>query len=127
MKQFSQGNLALIMVVALGLIWLLQPTFSGWLGETKTTPAAPQIESNPNRTESKSNASPKASAPTPGVDPFKAHIEKNGLSPVPLANPSASTPSSSTGVKPVGADPFKAFLEQQKQQNKDAGISPFGK
>jgi hypothetical protein len=26
-----------------------------------------------------------------------------------------------------GSDPFKAFLEEQKKQTKDAGISPFGK
>jgi hypothetical protein len=127
MKQLSQGKLALIMVVALGLIWLLQPTFSSWLGETKNTPAARQIESNPNLTESGSNASPTFPALMPGVDPFKAHIEKNGLLPTPFANPSASTPSNSTSVKPTGTDPFKAFLEQQKQQNKDAGVSPFGK
>jgi hypothetical protein len=124
MKQFSQGKLALIMVVALGLIWLLQPTISGWLGETKTTPAAPQIESNPNLTESKSIDSPTAPAPTPGVDLFKAHIEKNGLPPTPLVKPLASTPSQSTSANPTGVDPFKAFLEQQ---SKDVGVSPFGK
>jgi type III secretory pathway component EscR len=26
-----------------------------------------------------------------------------------------------------GADPFKAFLDKQKQQSKEAGVSPFGK
>jgi len=72
----------------------------------------------------------------PGADPFKAHIEKNGLapnfSPVQSSNSqnnaaSASNSLNTNAANQAGADPFKAFLEKQKQQSKDAGISPFGK
>jgi hypothetical protein len=63
----------------------------------------------------------------PGVDPFKAHLEKQGASPAPLANPSRNPPNNVSGTNPPGADPFKAFLEQQKRQEKDAGVSPFRK
>jgi len=63
----------------------------------------------------------------PGADPFKAHLEKNGASPAPLAKPSTATQSNSTSPHPAGADPFKAFLEQQKQLGKEVGVSPFGK
>jgi hypothetical protein len=126
-KQFSPSKLALIMVAALGLVWLLQPTLSEWLANGKSEPTAPKIELNPNQAEPTVNGSPTVPALMPGVDPFKAHIEKNGVSPTPLVNPPASTHNNSTNSKPLGADPFKAFIEQQKQQNKDAGVSPFGK
>ena len=127
MKELSQTKLALFMVASLALIWLLQPTVSAWLDQDETGPTAPKIELNSNQTPSTLNGSPTVPAFTPGVDPFKAHIEKNGLSPTPLVKPLASTPSQSTSANPTGADPFKAFLEQQKQQSKDAGVSPFGK
>ena len=126
-KQFSPSKLALIMVAALALVWLLQPTLSEWLANEKNEAAAPKIELIPNQAESPVNGSPTVPALMPGADPFKAHIEKNGVSPTPLANPAASTPNNSTSLKPLGADPFKAFLEQQKQLGKDVGVSPFGK
>jgi hypothetical protein len=127
MKELSQTKLALVMVASLALIWLLQPNVSAWLDQAKTGPTAPKVELNPNQTPSTLNGSPTVPAFIPGVDPFKAHIERNGLSPTALIKPLASTPSQSTSANTTGADPFKAFLEQQKQQSKDAGVSPFGK
>jgi hypothetical protein len=126
-KELSQTKLALIMVASLALIWLLQPTVSAWLDQDETGSTAPKVELIPNQTPSTLNGSPTVPAFMPGEDPFKAHIEKNGLSPTPLVKPLASTPSQSTSANPMGVDPFKAFLEQQKQQSKDAGVSPFGK
>jgi hypothetical protein len=123
-KQFSQSKRALIMVAALALIWLLQPTLSEWLGKEKNPPGVPTIELNPNLPESTLNPSPTVPALMPGVDPFKAHLEKNGASPASLANSSRSPQSNSTSANSLTPDPFKAFLEQQK---KDAGVSPFGK
>lgn len=123
-KQFSPSKLALIMVAALALVWLLQPTLSEWLANEKNGPSAPKIELNPSQAESTLNGSPTVPSLMPGVDPFKAHVEKNGVSPMPLAKPSTGTQSNSPSSQPAGADPFKTFLEQQ---NKDVGVSPFGK
>jgi len=127
MKELSQTKLALIMVAALALIWLLQPTVSAWLGPDETGPTAPKVELNPNQTLFTPNGSPTYPALMPGEDPFKAHLEKNGASPTPIAKPSTGTPGPSTSANPAGADPFKAFLEQQKQLGKEVGVSPFGK
>jgi len=126
-KQSSQIKLALIMVAALALIWLVQPTVSEWLGKEKSTPAVPKNTLNSSLPESTPNVSPTVPALTPGVDPFKAHLEKQAASPAALANPSRSPPSNVASTNSPGADPFKAFLEQQKQQEKDAGVSPFKK
>lgn len=126
-KQFPPSKLAVFMVAALALVWLLQPTLSEWLGKEKNGPAAPKIELDPNQGESTVNGSPTVPALMPGADPFKAHLEKNGVSPTPIANPSRNPQSNSTSANSTGTDPFKAFLEQQKQQSKDAGVSPFGK
>jgi hypothetical protein len=126
-KQSSQLKLALIMVAVLALIWLVQPTVSEWLGKEKSTPALPKTQSSSSLPESTPNVSPTVPALMPGVDPFKAHLEKQGASPVPLANPTRNPPNNVSGTNPPGADPFKAFLEQQKQQEKDAGVSPFKK
>lgn len=126
-KELSNFKLALIMVAALGLVWLLQPTFSGWLGKDESGTTAPKVVLNPNQTSPTLNVSPTDPAIMPGYDPFKAHLEKNGASPVPFTNPSDSTLSHSTSNKPTIADPFKAFLDQQKQLDKQVGVSPFGK
>lgn len=127
MKELSQTKLALIMVTVLALIWLLQPTVSAWLGPEETGPTVPKVELNSNPPVSTPNGSPTYPALMPGEDPFKAHLEKNGASPAPLAKPSAGMPGPSTTANPKGADPFKAFLEQQKQLGKEVGVSPFGK
>ena len=91
---------------------------------------------NQNQAESKQTATPTVPALMPGVDPFKAHIEKNGLAPSPSPNPALNSPNKgarennalrTNSANQTGADPFKAFLEKQKQESKDAGISPFGK
>lgn len=126
-KQFSQIKLALIMVAALALIWLVQPTISEWLGKEKSTPAVPKTQSNSSLPESTPNVSPTVPALMPGVDPFKAHLEKQGVAPTPPANLSPNPISNVASANPLGADPFKAFLEQQKQQEKNAGVSPFKK
>jgi hypothetical protein len=126
-KERSPIKLALIMVAALAVIGLLQPTVSAWLYKGENGPTAPKVELNPNQTPSKMNGSATNPALMPGADPFKAHLEKNGASPAPLAKPSTATQSNSTSPHPAGADPFKAFLEQQKQLGKEVGVSPFGK
>lgn len=126
-KQSSEIKLALIMVAALALIWLVQPTVSEWLDKEKNAPAVPKTQLNSSLPESTPNVSPTVPALMPGVDPFKAHLETQGVSPTPLANPSRSPPSNVASTNSLGADPFKAFLEQQKQQDKDAGVSPFRK
>jgi len=127
MKELSQTKLALIMVTALALIWLLQPTVSAWFDQDKSGPTAPKVELNSNQSASTLNGSLTVPAHMPGADPFKAHLEKNGASPTPLTKPSTVTPSHLTSANPTGADPFKAFIEQQKQLGKEVGVSPFGK
>jgi hypothetical protein len=124
--ELSHTQLALIMVASLAIVWLLQPTVSAWLGEDETGPTAPKVESNPNQTPSTLNGSTTYPALMPGEDPFKAHLEKNGASPTPLAKPSASMPNQSTSTNSTGSDPFKAFVDQQKQLSKEVGVSPFG-
>jgi len=125
-------KLTLAMVVALACIYAVQPYLSEFIGSEKKTsseqksepnatlPAAPQFETTP------------VPSLTPGTDPFKAHIEKNGTS---GNKASASTPlkPSTLPILPSGntvssgTDPFKAFLDEQKKQSKEAGVSPFGK
>jgi len=120
------------MVVALACIYAVQPYLSEFIGSEKKTsseqksepnvtlPAAPQIETTP------------VPSLTPGTDPFKAHIEKNGTS---GNKASASTPLKPSTLPTLpsgntvssGTDPFKAFLDEQKKQSKEAGVSPFGK
>jgi hypothetical protein len=125
-------KLTLAMVVALACIYAVQPYLSEFIGSEKKTsseqksepnvtlPAAPQIETTP------------VPSLTPGTDPFKAHIEKNGTS---GNKASASTPLKPSTLPTLpsgntvssGTDPFKAFLDEQKKQSKEAGVSPFGK
>ena len=102
-----------------GGFWLVQPT------PFKQNPA--ELTETPTPTEP---------ARMPGADPFKAHIEKNGLAPSSATSPSmnaqnnagsTNTTSNANAVNQAGTDPFKAFLEKQKQASKDAGVSPFGK
>ena len=135
-KNSGNVKLALIMAAALFLIWLVQPTISKWLGPGQNSEPIQKTEQNPNLTEPNQVATPTVPVLMPGADPFKAHIEKNGLAlnlaPVQSSNlqnnaASANNSLNTNAANQAGADPFKAFLEKQKQQSKDAGISPFGK
>ena len=132
LKNDGNAKLALIMVAALFLVWLVQPTISEWFGKDNHAASVPQAQDKLAPTGSAQ--SPMTTVPTvptvpaliPGADPFKAHIEKNGLAP--SSNNSASANAvSNNAPHQAGADPFKAFLEKQKQDSKAAGISPFGK
>ena len=126
MKNSSNAKLALLMAAALFLVWLVQPTISERLGNVKNTGSVPPTEVKLSPTESPQTQVPTVPAAMPGADPFKAHIEKNGLAPI--SNNSASANAvSNNAPQQAGADPFKAFLEKQKQDSKAAGISPFGK
>lgn len=135
-KNSGNVKLALIMAAALFLIWLVQPTISKWLGPGQNSEPIQKTEQNPNLTEPNQVSAPTVPVLMPGADPFKAHIEKNGLAPnlapVQSSNSqnnaaSANNSLNTNAANQAGADPFKAFLEKQKQQSKDAGISPFGK
>mgnify|MGYP000011606525 CR=1 FL=1 len=135
-KHSGNAKLALIMAIALFLIWLVQPTLSEWLGKDKNAAVRPTPELSQTTIESTQTATPTVPASMPGADPFKAHIEKNGLAPAPVTNSASNSQNTSAGfmnspagnpVTQPGADPFKAFLDKQKQQSKDAGVSPFGK
>jgi hypothetical protein len=135
-KHSGNAKLALIMAIALFLIWLVQPTLSEWLGKDKNAAVLPTPEVTQTTIESTQTATPTVPASMPGADPFKAHIEKNGLAPSPSPNPAVTFPNNgarennalrTNSANQTGADPFKAFLEKQKQESKDAGISPFGK
>ncbi len=135
-KHSGNAKLALIMAIALFLIWLVQPTLSEWLGKDKNGAVLPTPEVTQTTIESTQTATPTVPASMPGADPFKAHIEKNGLAPSPSPNPAVTFPSNAArennalrtnSANQTGTDPFKAFLEKQKQESKDAGISPFGK
>ena len=121
MKNSSNAKLALLMAAALFLVWLVQPTISERLGNVKNTGSVPPTEVKLSPTESQQTQVPTVPAAMPGADPFKAHIEKNGLA------PGAGNAASPNAAHQAGADPFKAFLEKPKQDSKAAGISPFGK
>ena len=121
MKNSSNAKLALLMAAALFLVWLVQPTISERLGNVKNTGSVPPTEVKLSPTESPQTQVPTVPAAMPGADPFKAHIEKNGLA------PSAGNADNHNATHQAGTDPFKAFLEKQKQDSKAAGISPFGK
>ena len=131
MKNSSNAKLALLMAAALFLVWLVQPTISERLGNVKNTGSVPPTEVKLSPTESQQTQVPTVPAAMPGADPFKAHIEKNGLAPSSGNATSATAASNNTAnnsaAHQAGADPFKAFLEKQKQDSKAAGISPFGK
>ena len=131
MKNSGNAKLALLMAAALFLIWLVQPTISERLGNVKNTGSVPPTEVKLSPTESPPTQVPTVPAAMPGADPFKAHIEKNGLAPGAgnAASPNAANHNAANNsvTHQAGADPFKAFLEKQKQDSKAAGISPFGK
>ena len=131
MKNSSNAKLALLMAAALFLVWLVQPTISERLGNVKNTGSVPPTEVKLSPTESQQTQVPTVPAAMPGADPFKAHIEKNGLAPGAgnAASPHAANNNAANNsfTHQAGADPFKAFLEKQKQDSKAAGISPFGK
>jgi len=121
LKNDGNAKLALIMVAALFLIWLVQPTISEWFGKDNHAASVPQGQDKLAPTESTQAPMTTVPALIPGADPFKAHIERNGLA------PSSNNSASNNAPQQAGADPFKAFLEKQKQDSKAAGISPFGK
>ena len=131
MKNSGNAKLALLMAAALFLVWLVQPTISERLGIVKNTGSVPPTEVKLSPTESQQTQVPTVPAAMPGADPFKAHIEKNGLAPGAgnAASPNAANNNAANNsvTHQAGADPFKAFLEKQKQDSKAAGISPFGK
>lgn len=131
MKNSSNAKLALLMAAALFLVWLVQPTISERLDNVKNTGSVPPTEVKLSPTESQQTQVPTVPAAMPGADPFKAHIEKNGLAPGAgnAASPNAANNNAANNsvTHQAGADPFKAFLEKQKQDSKAAGISPFGK
>ncbi len=131
MKNSSNAKLALLMAAALFLVWLVQPTISERLGNVKNTGSVPPTEVKLSPTESQQTQVSTVPAAMPGADPFKAHIEKNGLAPSAgnTASPNAANNNAvnNSVTHQAGADPFKAFLEKQKQDSKAAGISPFGK
>jgi hypothetical protein len=126
MKNSSNAKLALLMAAALFLVWLVQPTISERLGNVKNTGSVPPTEVKVSPTESQQTQVPTVPAAMPGADPFKAHIEKNGLAPG-AGNAASPNAANNNAAHQAGADPFKAFLEKQKQDSKAAGISPFGK
>ena len=131
MKNSGNAKLALLMAAALFLVWLVQPTISERLGNDKNTGSVPPTEVKLSPAESQQTQVPTVPAAMPGADPFKAHIEKNGLAPGAgnAASPNAANNNAANNSvsHQAGADPFKAFLEKQKQDSKAAGISPFGK
>ena len=131
MKNSGNAKLALLMAAALFLVWLVQPTISERLGNVRNTGSVPPTEVKLSPTESQQTQVPTVPAAMPGADPFKAHIEKNGLAPGAgnAASPNAANNNAANNsvTHQAGADPFKAFLEKQKQDSKAAGISPFGK
>ena len=135
-KNSGNAKLALIMAAVLFLIWLVQPTLSEWLGQGQNSGPIQKTEQKTKPTVPNQAATPTVPAVMPSADPFKAHIEKNGLAPnlapVQSSNSqnnaaSANNSLNTNAANQAGADPFKAFLDKQKQQSKDAGISPFGK
>ena len=126
MKNSGNAKLALLMAAALFLVWLVQPTISERLGNVKNTSSVPPTEVKLSPTESTPTQVPTVPAAMPGADPFKAHIEKNGLAPG-AGNAASPNAVNNNAAHQAGADPFKAFLDKQKQDSKAAGISPFGK
>lgn len=116
------------MVAALALIWFLQPSVSQWLGNSPNPSSSPNTAVKPQQPPpAMPDGSTTASPFTPGTDPFKVHLEKNGASPglAPLASLGAQSNATSQGS--VGTDPFRAFLDKEKQMGQGVGISPFGK
>ena len=126
MKNSGNAKLALLMAAALFLVWLVQPTISERLGNVKNTGSVSPTEVKLSPTESPQTQVPTVPASMPGTDPFKAHIEKNGLAPG-AGNAASPNAANNNAAHQAGADPFKAFLDTQKQDSKAAGISPFGK
>ena len=125
-------KLTLAMVVALAFIYAVQPYISEFIGSEKKT--VPEQKSEPNATLPAAPQTETTPVPSlvPSTDPFKAHIEKNGTSgnkasaSAPL-KPSTNPTLPSGNTVSSGTDPFKAFLDEQKKQSKEAGVSPFGK
>jgi hypothetical protein len=133
-KQVISTNtkLSLIMLAALAFIYVAQPYISEFIGSEKNKAPEQKSEPSANLPAPPQTQATSVQSLTPGADPFKAHIEKNG----PLENKAAASTTPKPSTNPTlpsgntvssGTDPFKAFLEEQKKQTKDAGILPFGK
>ena len=119
----QKTKLALVLMGALVLIWIIQPFISALLGSEKNSNPSKGLSNMDSQAERLFiDCTLPMTKPTPGVDPFKAHIEKNGFSTQPLEQKP-----SSAAIQPAGTDPFKVFLEQQKKQSNDASVSPFGR
>jgi hypothetical protein len=133
-KQVLSTNikLTLIMLAALAFIYVAQPYVTEFIGSEKNKAPDQKLEPSANLPAPPQTEATPVQSLTPGADPFKAHIEKNG----PLENKAAASTTPKPSTNPTlpsgntvssGTDPFKAFLEEQKKQPKEAGISPFGK
>jgi hypothetical protein len=110
----NKKKLALSMAGILFLLWLIQPYISKRTDSTETLSGAESIKPVTN--------SVSVSQTDNGVaDPFREHIQQNGLSDKGSSSPDLGRPAT------TGVDPFKAFLENQKKQAQTSGISPFGK
>ena len=133
-KQVLSTNtkLTLIMLAALAFIYVAQPYVSEFIGSEKNKAPDQKLEPSANLPAPPQTEATPVQSLTPGADPFKAHIEKNGTSgnkasaSTPL-KPSANPTLPSGNTVSSGTDPFKVFLDEQKKQSKEAGASPFGK
>ena len=126
------AKLILAMAVVLVLIYVAQPYISGFTGTEKTSSKAQPQEASATPTSTLPNEPTSVQSLPAGSDPFKAHLEKKASSgptaaPSQALAPNANAPLPSGNPANSGTDPFKTFLEQQKKQSKDAGVSPFGK
>lgn len=118
------AKLAVAMLVSLLVIWLVQPVISDRL-DPNSKSSAVEIPAQVVPPPSDNLAAPNSYALPTVQDPFKGHIEKNGLE---AGAPPAAAPSTAPVQSHVArVDPFKEHLELQNRQAKDAGISPFGK
>jgi hypothetical protein len=127
----SNAKLILAMAVVLSMIYLAQPYISDMTSSEKTSAPTPNLAPHASPPSAEQSQSTSVQDLPAGTDPFKAHIEKNGLSGntnlSTKSATSANTSAPSTNTASPGTDPFKGFLDQQKKQSKDAGVSPFGK
>jgi hypothetical protein len=116
--KFSSNNkkLALSMAGILFVLWVAQPYISNWTDSTKTISDAESSQS-----ATATNPLGVLSTENGVADPFKEHIQQNGLSNKLGSASELGSPASAE------VDPFKAQLEIQKKQGQTSSISPFGK
>lgn len=116
----NSKKLALTMAGILFVLWFMQPYISKWTGSNKTVPV-PMPMQMPHSSTPAGNPAVALPANNNAADPFRDHIQQNGLS-----NKVGSAPNLGSAAS-AGVDPFKAHLENQKKQAPTSGISPFGK